>query len=152
MPGEGVHASRSLPGAHGPEDGHAGIESPLGNGEPGGIENLAGFDRVMDLADHDGRGLLFGVERPRRKRGEGGEIPSPSPEPDLPNRQENEPREHDGDEGRKVVPEHHPAVEVGGVVVHEIEQRILAQPGEGDGGQSSRVRIPARRKTGGYEE
>ena len=72
MPGEGVHASRSLPGAHGPEDRHSGIQSPLGDGEPGGIENLPCFDRVMHLADHDGRGLLFGIERPRRERGEGG--------------------------------------------------------------------------------
>ena len=41
------------------------------------------------------------------------------------------PREHDGDERRSVVPEHHPPVEVGRVVVHEIKQRILVQQGEG---------------------
>ena len=31
----------------------------------------------------------------------------------------------------KVVPEHHPPVKVGRVVVHEIEQRIFVQHGEG---------------------
>ena len=61
----------------------------------------------------------------------GRKIPPPRFQPDLPNGQENEAREHDGDERRSVVPEHHPAVEVGGVVVHEIEQGILAKHGEG---------------------
>ena len=85
---------------------------------------------VMDLADDDGRGLLLGVERPRRKLGEGREIAPPPFQPDLPNGQDNKPGEHDDNEGGNVVPEQHPAVEVGGVVVHQVEQRILVQHGK----------------------
>ena len=58
LTGERVHASRSLPGPDGPEDRHASVQSPLRDGEPGGIENLPCLDRVMDLPNDDGRGLL----------------------------------------------------------------------------------------------
>ena len=60
LPSEGVHTSRGLPGPDGPEDRHAGIQPPLRDGEPGGIENLPRLDRVMDLPDYDGRGRLLG--------------------------------------------------------------------------------------------
>ena len=75
--------------------------------------------------------FCFGLSGHTGSPPKGGEV-APAPlQPDLPNGHEHEAREHDGNERRSVVPEHHPPVEVGGVVVHEVEQRILVQQGEG---------------------
>ena len=66
--------------------------------------------------------------------------------PDLPNGHENEAREHDGDEGRGVIPQHQPSVEGGGVVVHKIKQGVSRQAPGRDARQSSRRHTIDRRK------
>ena len=85
----------------------------------------------MDLPDDDGRGLLFGIKRPRRELGEGCEIAPPPLQPDLPNGDGNKPGQHDGNEGRKVVPQHHGREEIGGVVLHQSKDRVFIKRREG---------------------
>ena len=62
---------------------------------------------------------------------ERGKIPPARFKPDLPDGHDKQAREHDGDERRGVVPQHHPPVESGGVVVHQIEQGVFAERREG---------------------
>ena len=85
----------------------------------------------MDLPDDDGRSLLFGIKRPRREFGEGREIAPPPFQPNLPNGDGNNPAQHDGNEGRKVVPQHHEREEIGGVVLHQSKDRVLIKRREG---------------------
>ena len=56
---------------------------------------------------------------------EGGQIAAHILEPDPPDRDEKQPADNEGDGGRGVVPANDPAVEVGGVIEHQIERRIL---------------------------
>ena len=128
---EGVHTSRGLPGPHGPEDRHAGIQAALGNDEPGGIEDFPALHRVMFLPDHDPRPLVAGIERPHGKLAERGKAAVPSLEPDPPDRQQDQADHEDQDGGRQVVPKDHPAVKTRSVVGHQIEQRIFFEQGKG---------------------
>ena len=131
LPGKRVHASAGFPRPHGSEDRHSGIQSALRDGEPRGVENLPRFDRVMDLSDHDSRSLLIRRKRPRGKPAKSGEIAPARFKPDLPDGHGKQTREHDGDKRRGVVPQHHPLVESGGVIVHQIEQGTFAKGREG---------------------
>ena len=62
LAGEGVHTGRCLAGPDRAENRHAGIVSTLRDREPVRGRALNGFDRVMHLADDDGRAV-----RRRRK-------------------------------------------------------------------------------------
>ena len=64
---ERVHTRRSLAGPDGPENRHAGIESPLGDRQPFGALDLDSFDRVMDLPDDNRRAVCRRRKRPRGK-------------------------------------------------------------------------------------
>ena len=85
----------------------------------------------MDLPDDDGRGLLFGIKRPRRELGEGREI-APSPfQPNPPNGDGNKAGQHDDSEGRNVVPDDQSIEEIGGVVFDQNEDRMFVKRREG---------------------
>ena len=64
---ERVHTGGGLPGAHGAENRHAGIESTLGNGQPFGGRALDGSGGVMHFPDDDGRAVRRGRKWPRGK-------------------------------------------------------------------------------------
>ena len=126
-----MHAGRGLPGPDGPEYGHAGVQAPLRDGEPGGVGDLPDGDRMMEFSDHDSGAGIAGLQGPIRKYPQGGEAPGAGLEKYPPARQENKPHQHDRNEGREVVPPDHPEVEAGGMVGHEIEDRIGPEQGEG---------------------
>ena len=132
MLGERVHASRGLAGPHGSENGHSGIQSALRDHEPGWIADFDGFHRVVNLPDNDARpGVFVGRQGPGGQQLEGGQIAAHILEPDPPDGDEKQPADYDCNGGRGVVPANDPAVEVGGVIEHQIEHRILAGHGEG---------------------
>ena len=88
-------------------------------------------DRMMEFPDHDSGAGIAGLQGPIRKYPQGGEAPGSGLEKHPPDRQENESSQHDYDGGREVVPPDHPEVEAGGMVGHEIEDRIGPEQGEG---------------------
>ena len=91
-----------------------------------------GFDRVVNLPDNDSRpGVFVGRKGPRGQQFEGSQIAAHVLKPDPPDRDEKQPADNEGDGGGGVVPADDPAVEVGGVIEHQIEHRILAGHGEG---------------------
>ena len=102
--GEGVHAGRSFTGPDGPEDGDSGIESPLGDDEPFGVHRLPGLDRMMGLADHEGRGIAGIGHRPRREQA-GRRSPGGARfDPDAPHPQGQHAADQDRDAGRGDIP------------------------------------------------
>ena len=91
-----------------------------------------GFHRVVNLPDNDSRpGVFVGRKGPGGQQFEGGQIASHILEPDPPDRDEKQPADYDCDGGGGVVPANDPAVEVGGVIEHQVEHRIVAGHGEG---------------------
>ena len=130
--GERVHAGRGLAGPHSSENGNSGIEAPLRDNEPGGVGDFDGFDRVVNLPDNDARpGVFVGRQGPGGQQFEGGQIAAHVLKPDPPDRDKNKPADNDCDGGRGIVPADDPAVEVGGVIEHQVEHRIVAGQGEG---------------------
>ena len=97
----------------GSEDGHAGVQAPFRDGEPGGVGDLPDGDRMMDLPDPDSGAGIAGFQGPLWQLAKRGQIAVAGLEPDPPDRQENEPSQHDYDSGREVVAPDHPEVEVG---------------------------------------
>ena len=65
--GEGPHAAAGLPGADGSEDGDAGVEAPLRDGQPFRLRDLLGLDRVMQFAYHEGGCIVLRGGRPGRQ-------------------------------------------------------------------------------------
>ena len=66
-----------------------GSSTSLRDGQPSGVENLPGFDRMMHFPDDDFRAGLLRRKRPSGKRPEGQKIPLPRLKPNLPNGQGN---------------------------------------------------------------
>ena len=64
---EGVHTRGGFPGPDSPDNGHPGIEPPLRDDEPVRGGTLHQFDRVVDLADDDGRAVGGRRKWPARK-------------------------------------------------------------------------------------
>ena len=72
-----------------------------------------------------------GIKRPLWKFAERRKATVPSLEPDPPDCQEDQAAQKDQNGGRQVVPKDQPAVKPGGMIGHEIEQRIFFEQGEG---------------------
>ena len=60
-----------LPLPYRSKNGNAGVQSALRDGQPFGVENLPGFDRMMHFPDDDFRAGLLRGKRPSGKRPEG---------------------------------------------------------------------------------
>ena len=116
---ERVHAGRGLARTDGSEDGYSGVQSPLRDG-----------DRMMDFPDHDSGAGIAGLQGPLGPLAKRGQIASHVLEPDPPDCDEKQPSEQDSDGGRGVVSGDDPGVEVGGVIEHQVEHRIVAGQGE----------------------
>ena len=84
LPGKGVHARRGLPGPDGSEDGDSGIQSLLRDDEPLWVGNLPRLDRMMCLADDDGRFLVRLRNRPRGKAAAAARLPGRGFQPYAP--------------------------------------------------------------------
>ena len=85
----------------------------------------------MDLADDDGRGLLFGIKRPRRELGGRCESALPPFQPNPPDGDGNKAGQHDDSEGRNVVPNDHSIEEIRGVVFDQNKDRVFVKRREG---------------------
>ena len=116
---ERVHTRRRLAGPDRAENRHARIEAPLRDRQPFGGRALDGSDRVMDLADDDGRPVGRRRKRPARKAGPEPYTDAHPGEPDPGCAVEQVPGEEHGHAGRDVVPRDDGAVHVRGVVADE---------------------------------
>ena len=104
LPREGLHAGGRFAGADRSEDGDSGEEPPLGNHEPFWIGHLPRLDRMVDLADDDGRRRVIDGCGPGRER------PGRRPpafarhDPDAPAAQHQHAAQQDRDAGRGDIP------------------------------------------------
>ena len=116
---ERVHTGRRLAGPDGPENRHAGIESPLGDRQPFGARALDGSDGVMYLPDDDRRAVRRRRKRPRGKARPEPETDAHPGEPDPRRADEELADEVRGHARRDVVPRDDGGVKVRGVVADE---------------------------------
>ena len=116
---ERVHTRRRLAGPDRAENRHARIEATLRDRQPFGGRALDGSDRVMDLADDDGRPVGRGRKWPRGKVGPAPHTDAHPGEPDPRCADEQLPGQEHGHAGRDVVPRDDGAIHVRGVVADE---------------------------------
>ena len=116
---ERVHTGRRLAGPDRAENRHAGIEATLRDRQPCGSRALDGSDRVMDLADDDGRPVGRRRKRPRRKARPEPYTDAPPGEPDPGCGEKELAGQEHGHAGRDVVPRDDGAIHVRGVVADE---------------------------------
>ncbi len=146
LPGERVHAGGRLAGADRPDDEQAGVESLLGDHEPGRPVALGGHGRMVQFADHERRRIVLRRDGPGRE---------PAPVPAAGERLEPHPRDRDhdasgqehGHAGREEVPEVDRPVQARIVMGDQVEVRVAARPGE-----RREERAPGERRQGQPDE
>ena len=129
LPGERVHAGGGLAGADGADDEDAGVESLLGDDEPGGAIALGRDRGVVQFAD-DERGRVVVCR--------GGPCREPAPvapagerlKPDPRDREHDRAGEKHGHAGREEVPDVERPVQARIVVGDQVEVRVAAGTGE----------------------
>ena len=114
-----VHTRRRFAGPDRADNRHAGIEAPLRDRQPFGSRALDGSDRVMDLADDDGRPVRRRRKGPRRKAGPEPYTDAHPGEPDPGCGEKELAGEEHGHAGRHEVPHDDGAVHVRGVGADE---------------------------------
>ena len=125
LAGEGVHAAAGLTRTHGAHDERAGVESLLGDDEPGRLLALARNDRMVQLADHERRRFILGRDGPLGQPTEPLE-PEQRLEPDPPDGERERAREHDQDGGPCVMPDAERGVQTRVVRGDQVEVRVRA--------------------------
>ena len=127
--GERVHATGGLAGADGPDDEHAGVESLLGNDEPGRPLARARNGGMVQFPDDERWLVVLGRGGPLGKLAPAND-PQERLEPDPPDRAAEASGEDDRHGGSRVVPDSDRGVDARIVVGDQVEVGVLAHAGE----------------------